>query len=156
MKWQLIDFKTSKEEWFDAAEALYIKKIKPFVQFEVKHLKTIKAERDNLELKKKYEEKAILAELSNDDFVILLDENGKKISTINFVELIKQVGQSGKKRCIFIIGGAFGVTESVKKRATKTICLSDFTMNHLVAETVLLEQIYRVQTILNRIPYHNN
>lgn len=155
LKWALYDFKTSKEPWFEEAEALYTKKIKAFVPFEVQHLKTLKSDRDEAEQKKKFEEKAILEKISNDDFVILLDEKGKKLDSIAFSQLILKTSESGKKRGVFIIGGAFGVTDSIKKRAQVSISLSDMVMNHLVAETVLLEQFYRAQTILNRIPYHN-
>ncbi|MGZ3692386.1 MAG: 23S rRNA (pseudouridine(1915)-N(3))-methyltransferase RlmH [Pseudobdellovibrio sp.] len=155
MKWALYDFKTAKEPWFDEAESLYIKKVKPYAAFEVFHLKTLKSDRDEAALKKKFEEKALLEKLTNDDFVILLDEKGKKINSIEFSQLVQSVNESGKKRGVFIIGGAFGVTDEIKKRAQKQISLSDMVMNHLVAETVLLEQFYRALTILNRIPYHN-
>lgn len=155
LKWALYDFKTSKEPWFEEAEALYTKKIKPFAPFEVIHLKTLKSDRDEAEQKKKFEEKVLLEKITQDDFVILLDEKGKKLDSLAFAQLIQKTSESGKKRGVFIIGGAFGVTDTIKKRAHQTLCLSDMVMNHLVAETVLLEQFYRAQTILNRIPYHN-
>jgi 23S rRNA (pseudouridine1915-N3)-methyltransferase len=155
LKWVLYDFKTAKEPWYDEAEALYLKKLKPFAQLEVQHLKTLKSDRDEAEQKKKFEEKILTEKITNDDFVILLDEKGKKLNSPDFSKLVQGVVESGKKRGVFIIGGAFGVTEEIKKRATKCICLSDMTMNHLVAEVMLLEQFYRAQTILHRIPYHN-
>lgn len=155
-KWVLFDFKTAKEPWFDEAEALYVKKIKSYASFEVVHLKTLKSDREEAELKKKFEEKILSEKLNNDDYVILLDEKGKNLSSIEFSKLIQQVSDSGKKRGAFVIGGAFGVTESIKAKAQKNICLSPMTMNHLVAEVMLLEQFYRAQTILNRIPYHNS
>jgi 23S rRNA (pseudouridine1915-N3)-methyltransferase len=155
MKWVLFDFKTAKEPWFDEASALYEKKIKPFVQFEIQHLKTNKMDRDEADSKRKFEEKILLEKLTNDDFVILLDEKGKKLDSIQFSQTVQKAAESGKKRGVLIIGGAFGVSETIKKRSQTTICLSDMTMNHLIAETMLLEQFYRAQTILKRIPYHN-
>lgn len=154
-KWALLDFKTAKEPWFDEAEQLYLKKIKPFASFEIIHLKTLKSDREEAALKKKFEEKALIEKLSSDDYIVLLDEKGKSHDSIQFSQLVEQVANSGKKRGVFIIGGAYGVTEDIKKRSQKTICLSPMTLNHLVAELVLLEQFYRAQTILNRIPYHN-
>ena len=154
-KWILFDFKTAKEPWFEELSRLYEKKIKPFSAFEILHLKTIKVDRDEFEIKKKFEEKVILEKLSSDDYVIVLDEKGKKMDSIQFSNLVAKAAASGKKRGVFIIGGAFGLSDAVKKRSNVEICLSDMTMNHLVAETVLLEQFYRAQTILNRIPYHN-
>jgi 23S rRNA (pseudouridine1915-N3)-methyltransferase len=155
MKWILFDFKTAKEPWFEELSALYEKKIKPFSPFEIHHLKTTKHDRDEADLKKKFEEKTLLEKLSSDDFVILLDEKGKKLDSIQFSQAIQKARESGKKRGVLIIGGAFGVSEEIKKRSQLMICLSDMTMNHLIAEAVLLEQFYRAQTILNRIPYHN-
>ena len=154
-KWILYDFKTSKEPWFDEAEALYTKKIRAFASFEIIHLKTLKSDRDEAEQKKKFEEKALLEKITNDDFVILLDEKGKKPDSLQFADNVRKISESGKKRGVFIIGGAFGGTDEIKKRAQLKISLSDMVMNHLIAETVLLEQFYRAHTILNRIPYHN-
>lgn len=155
LKWVLYDFKTAKEPWFDEAEEVYRKKIKPYAAFDVQHLKTLKADRDEATLKKNFESKLLLEKITSDDYVILLDETGKKMDSIEFSKLITQVSESGKKRGVFIIGGAFGVNDEIKKRAQKTICLSDMVMNHLVAEVVLMEQFYRALTIINRIPYHN-
>ena len=155
MKWAVYDFKTAKEPWFDEAESLYLKKIKHYVSLEVFHLKTLKSDRDESELKKKFEEKVLLEKLSSDDFIILLDEKGKKMNSIEFSKLVQSTIESGKKRGVFIIGGAFGVSEQIKKSAARQICLSDMTMNHLVAEVMLLEQFYRALTIIKNIPYHN-
>lgn len=155
MKWALYDFKTAKEPWFEEAEAVYVKKIKAFAPFEVIHLKTLKTDRDEASLKKKFECKSLLEKITGDDFVILFDEKGKKLNSLQFAEMISQVQGSGKKRVVFIVGGAYGVDDEIKKRSQKILSLSDLTMNHLVAELAVLEQVYRAQTILNRIPYHN-
>lgn len=155
IKWMLFDFKTAKEPWFDEAEALYQRKIKPYAAFEIQHLKTLKSDRDEAELKKKFEEKNLLEKITSDDYVILLDEKGLSLNSLQFSQVVQTVIESGKKRGVFIVGGAYGVTDAVKKRAQKSICLSPMTMNHLIAEAVLLEQFYRALTILNRIPYHN-
>jgi 23S rRNA (pseudouridine1915-N3)-methyltransferase len=155
MKWTLYDFKTAKEPWYDEGEALYTKKINPFAPFEVVHLKTLKSDRDEAEQKKKFEEKVLLEKLTKDDFVILLDEKGKKMNSLEFAKLVQSAQTSGKKRGVFIIGGAFGVSDLIRASAARTICLSDMTMNHLVAEIMLLEQFYRAQTIIKGIPYHN-
>lgn len=155
MKWALYDFKTAKEPWFDEAKQIYQKKIKPYASLEVVHLKTLKADREEADLKKKFEAKVLLDKITGDDYILLLDEKGKKYTSVDFSKLIGTAQASGKKRGVFIIGGAFGVNEEIKNQSHKQICLSDMTMNHLVAEIMLLEQFYRALTILNRIPYHN-
>ncbi|MBC7743424.1 MAG: 23S rRNA (pseudouridine(1915)-N(3))-methyltransferase RlmH [Bdellovibrionaceae bacterium] len=155
MKWTLFDFKTAKEPWFEVATELYLKKIKPYAPLDIVRLKTISVDREESVQKKKFEEKALLEKLSSDDFIILLDEKGKKFDSAEFAKQIIKANESNKKRGVLVIGGAFGVTESIQKRAQLIVSLSEMTMNHLVAEVMLLEQFYRAQTIINRIPYHN-
>lgn len=155
MKHVVLDFKTSKQEWFEEFEATYSEKINHFCDFEVVHLKTISVDRDQSDEKIQFEEKALLKKITNDDFVILCDERGKKLDSLQFADQHRKAQQSGKKRIVFIIGGAFGVTEGIRAKAQLSISLSTMVMNHLVAESVLLEQIYRSFTIQNRIPYHN-
>lgn len=155
MKSVLFDFKTSKEEWFEKALQQYSKKISYYSDFSVVTLKTLKLDRDEADRKKNHEEAELLKKISQDDFVILFDEKGKSLTSESFADQLIRCETSGKKRICYIIGGAFGVTEAIKKRADLKLSLSGFVMNHLVAETVVLEQIYRAYTIKNRIPYHN-
>jgi len=155
MKAVLFDFKTAKEEWFDLAVQTYVKKIRPFVDFEVISLKSNKTDREESELKKNFEYKELQKKLTSDDFIILFDERGKELDSIQFSQQLEKAQSSGKKRIVFIIGGAFGVHDELKLQAHLKVSLSKMVMNHLVAETVVLEQIYRAYTIQKRIPYHN-
>lgn len=155
MKHVVLDFKTSKHLWFEEFEATYSKKISHFCDFEIVHLKTIAVDRDQFLEKTQFEEKALIKKLTSDDYIILCDERGKKFDSVQFADQHLKAQQSGKKRIVFVIGGAFGVSADIRAKAHLTISLSTMVMNHLVAETVLLEQIYRSFTIQNRIPYHN-
>ncbi len=155
MKWLLFDFKTANEPWFEQAEALYKTKINHFVKFEAVHLKSNKVDREQAAIKIKFEEEKILEKLTSDDYIILFDQKGKATDSVAFSKLIEKAEQSGKKRAVLVIGGAYGVGEAIKNKAHQKISLSEMTMNHLVAEVVVLEQLYRAYTILNRIPYHN-
>ncbi len=155
MKSVLFDFKTSKEPWFDEAKAVYLKKISGFINFEIISLKTLKQSRDDLKAKKKFEEDELFAHLKPDDFVILFDEIGRDLTSVQFSEQLEKATTSGKKRIVYVVGGAYGVSENIKMKAHLKISLSKMIMNHLVAETVVLEQIYRALTIQKNIPYHN-
>ena len=155
MKSVLFDFKTSKEPWFEEAKALYLKKISAFCDFEIISLKTLKQSRDDLKAKKKFEEDELFKHLKSDDFIILFDEMGRDLTSIEFSDQIEKAASSGKKRLVYIIGGAYGVSENIKVKAQLKISLSKMIMNHLVAEAVVLEQIYRAHTIQKNIPYHN-
>jgi len=67
MKWVLYDFKTAREPWFDEAEQVYKKKINPFAAFDIVHLKTMKADREDAELKKRFESKQLLGKITTDE-----------------------------------------------------------------------------------------
>lgn len=155
MKFVLLTLTTAKESWAQEARELYIQKIKPFVAFEVKELKPKKSSRTQKEYKLKEESEMILNEITSDDFVILFDERGKSFSSEEFSQQFEKIFLMGKKRTVFIIGGAYGVDDSVRKKAQMTVSFSKMVMNHLVAQTVALEQIYRAFTIIKKIPYHN-
>jgi 23S rRNA (pseudouridine1915-N3)-methyltransferase len=155
MKFVFFDFKTAKEPWFEEAQAVYTKKISGFVEYQVVTLKTLRQERDDKAAKKEFEAMELLKKISKDDFIILFDEKGQEQDSIKFSNTIEKARASGKKRMVFIVGGAFGVTDEVFNRAEVRICLSKMVMNHLVAETMAFEQIYRSLTIIHRIPYHN-
>ena len=155
MKFVVLTCASASEDWSEAAYDLYTKKISHFVSFEIKELKPKKNSRDEKQQKIKADSEAILNEIKPDDFIILFDERGKSLDSVQFSKQIDKVLQSGKKRCLFVIGGAFGVDDSVKTRAQVTLSLSPMVMNHLVAQTVVMEQIYRGFAILKNLPYHN-
>jgi len=156
MKFILLTFESSRETWSEAAFALYTKKIGALVSFERQVFKSPSKDRKEAEEKKRVEAEVLLQKLLPADFVILCDEIGKTLTSRAFATKVQDVMSSGKKRCVFVVGGAFGVSEGVKARADYTLQLSSMTMNHLVAQTVLLEQIFRSMTIWKGIPYHND
>lgn len=156
MKIELVYFSTQKENWSETATKLYLEKIAYFAKVSIVELKSEKKSRAQNFEKKNSESKTLLDYISVDDFVILFDENGKSLNSIEFSKQIERVLLTGKKRCLFIIGGAFGVSEEIKKRSNLTICLSSFVLNHHVAKVVALEQLYRAFTIAKGLPYHNS
>lgn len=155
MKFQLITVNSANENWSDEARELYLKKINYHIDFNVVHLKPKKVSREQADLKRQQDSELILNYIKSEDFVVLFDENGVAFNSIDFSKKINFILGNGKKRTIFIIGGAFGVTQEVKKRANLTVSLSKLVMNHLVAELVILEQLYRSFMILKNAPYHN-
>lgn len=156
MKFVVLSCASANEKWAQEAEDLYVKKISPFVPFEVKELKIPKSSRDDREFKVKNDSQSILKEIKSDDYVVLFDERGKSFSSREFSQKIQNILNTGKKRTVFIIGGAFGVDDSVKSRADLQVSFSKMVFNHLIAQAVCLEQIYRSFTILKNLPYHND
>lgn len=156
MRFVILNFQTSKDVWFQNANDGYLEKIQHFVPFEIKTLKAQINERDQKDVRVKKEGELLLSLLKPEDYLVLLDEAGQSLNSMKFSETVNRILLSGKRQAYFLIGGPYGVSDEVKKRATLKITLSPFTMNHLVAQVVLLEQIYRSFTILKNLPYHNS
>ena len=90
-----------------------------------------------------------------DDYVILLDERGKQFSSEELSQkLVAQFNWS--QRVVFIIGGAYGVNQQVRDRADLIWALSSLVFPHQLARLLLVEQVYRAQSIANNEPYHHN
>lgn len=155
MKFVLYNLATAKEAWADEVCELYKKKISYFIPFDIQSLKAKKSAREDADYKRNEESELILKNTSNDDYVILFDERGSTLDSLQFAKKIEGVLGSSKKRAVFIIGGAFGVNEEVRKRADLKVALSPMVMNHLMAQAMSLEQIYRAFTIIKKMPYHN-
>lgn len=104
---------------------------------------------------KESEGAAILKLLRSEDMVILLDERGKEIDSPGLANLLDEELNAGTKRLVFIIGGAFGVSEEVKTRAIKTISLSKLVFPHMLVRLILVEQLYRAWSIRTGGKYHH-
>lgn len=156
MKVIFLYIESQKEDWALEAQSLYSEKIKRFSEFEIIKIKSPSIARDNKAHKVEEESKMILGKLKADDYFVLFDEGGRLFDSIEFSKNFKKIQESNPKRIVFLIGGAFGVSEEVKKRANQKLSLSKMVMNHHVALSVALEQLYRTFTILKGIPYHNS
>ena len=97
----------------------------------------------------------ILKNISANDMVILIDENGKEYSTNEFSKFIINQIMDRTKNLIFIIGGAYGFSNELKELFKMKISLSKLTFSHDMARLFFCEQLYRALTIVNNIPYHN-
>lgn len=155
MKLVLLHCTQSKEEWIKNLTLDYIKKMSFFYPFEVIVAKPSKQSRDDKEYKKGEDSNALLKLLKPDDYVILFDEKGVSLDSMGFSQKINQALNSSKKRICFVIGGAYGASDELKERSELKVSFSKMTMNHLIAQAVALEQIYRGVCILKNYPYHN-
>ncbi len=159
MKFIFLHLTSSKKNlskgWFEEASRLYANKISKFISFELKPVSSRKIPREDQSLKKKAESEEILALLKEDDLVVLFEEKGRHYTSPEFARVLQQILSSGKKRCVWIIGGAFGVSEEIQKQAHYQVCLAPFVLNHQVAQIVAMEQLYRAFTLMKGLPYHN-
>jgi 23S rRNA (pseudouridine1915-N3)-methyltransferase len=104
---------------------------------------------------KKAEAILILQQIAQEDYLILLDERGQTFNSPGIAQLIQQKANESSKRLVFLIGGAFGVEESVFKRANTTWSLSKLVFPHMLVRLILAEQIYRACSILRNEKYHH-
>lgn len=107
-----------------------------------------------LDLKKK-EGAIILDWLGPDDYLVLLDERGKNITSIELATFLQKKADIGTKKIVFLIGGAFGVDPTVQQRAQFTWSLSKLVFPHQLVRLLLAEQLYRAGTILKNEKYHH-
>jgi 23S rRNA (pseudouridine1915-N3)-methyltransferase len=106
------------------------------------------------ELKKK-EGEMILQTLLKDDYVVLLDERGKQLSSEGFAQFIQARANESVKNVVFIIGGAYGVSEDVMTRANYKWSLSQLVFPHQLVRLILTEQVYRACSIIRNEKYHH-
>ena len=151
----LLTLTTGSEPWLDEAVKRFEKKVSRFQPLEIVRIKSKGHGRDQAALKIKDEEELLFKQLGEKDFVIVFDEHGKSLDSLEFSEQLSRALESGKARLVFVIGGAFGLGEQIKKRANLRISLSKLTFSHHVALAVALEQIYRAWTIRKGQRYHN-
>jgi len=104
---------------------------------------------------KKSEAKTILDWLQKDDYLVALDEYGKEMSSEQLAGFIQSRGNESVKQVIFLIGGAFGLDESVLKRAHFRWSLSKLTFPHQLVRLILTEQLYRACSIIRNEKYHH-
>ena len=104
---------------------------------------------------KKQEATTVLALLQKDDFLVLLDERGKMISSPELALLVQQNANESRLLLLFLIGGAYGVDERIKERANYTWSLSKLVFPHQLVRLLLAEQVYRACTILRNEKYHH-
>lgn len=100
------------------------------------------------------ESRTILSRLNANDYVVLLDERGKIIDSPDLADILKSPIEKGKN-VVLIIGGAYGVDETIRVRADFIWSLSKLVFPHQLVRLVLTEQIYRAQEILAGNPYHH-
>ncbi len=133
-------------QFLKCAENEYVSRINHFTKIEVLEIKEDKSKHPKEVMKKEAEK--IKAALKGVDY-IALDVWDENISTEQFTAILKDA-----KDMVFVIGGAYGLDETIKNNAWKKISLSKMTFTHQIARVLLLEQIYRAQTIINGRNYH--
>ena len=134
----------------------YSKRLGFYVSFDFEVIPDIKNVKNLSEAQqKKAEGNEILKRLIKSDTLILLDEKGKTYSSIQFSQFLQKKMNSGLKTLVFIIGGPYGFSDEIYKRANGKVSLSTMTFSHQMVRLFFIEQLYRGFTILRNEPYHH-
>jgi|SRR3989338_2894518 len=141
MRTKLIVVGKLKEAHYKEACQEYLKRLQKYASVEVIEIKD--------EGKEKEAEK-ILAKCNN-AFVVVLTEEGKQFTSLQFASFI----QKRESDIVFILGGPYGLSDQVKKKANLLLSLSAMTLPHELCRVVFLEQLYRAYTILKNEKYHH-
>ena len=104
----------------------------------------------------KKESEFVLKGIDSDDYVVVLDDKGKELDTMELSQFIEKRMISGDKRVIFVIGGAYGIDENILKRANFKWSLSKLTFPHQLVRLILSESIYRAISVIKKEPYHHS
>ena len=134
----------------------YLKRINRYIQFSIRCISDAKNTKNlSQQQQKNAEGQNILVAIDNSDYVVLLDEHGKEYKSIEFASLIDKKMQTVAKRLVFVVGGPYGFSEDVYKRANEKISLSKMTFPHDLIRLIFVEQLYRAFSILNHEHYHH-
>ncbi len=143
-------------KWVKEGLDVYTSRIGHYIPFrvtEIPELKKVSAlSREQI---KEKEGELILKQLAPSDTLILLDEHGKELRSIEFAAYLEKQLAGGGRNLVFAVGGAYGFSEAVYRRAQDKLSLSRMTFSHQMVRTVFAEQLYRALTILKGEPYHH-
>jgi 23S rRNA (pseudouridine1915-N3)-methyltransferase len=145
----------SQQPFVEQGIAFYRERIAPYQPLELVELRAAAHSGRAPAQALRREGEAILKRLAPDDAVVLLDERGRQFSTREFADWLgEQQARSGRP-LTFVIGGAYGVDEAVRRRAGTTLALSRLTFPHQLVRVVLLEQLYRALSLRAGHGYHH-
>ena len=147
--------KTDMKE-VEALVTMYTKRLNHYVKFAITTLADVRNTRRLSEAEqKRLEGEQILKLISDADHLMLLDEHGAELRSIEFADMLQRRMSAGTKRLVFVIGGPYGFSDAVYQRANSKLSLSKMTFSHQIVRAIFTEQLYRAFTILKNEPYHH-
>ena len=156
MKTTLIVVGRTVEPHFIAAIADYTQRTRRYLSFDIEVIPELKNTKSlTAEVQKEKEGDLILKALQPGDVVVLLDEGGKEMRSMEFAEYMRQKMNTVNRRLVFIIGGPYGFASKVYAAAHEKLSMSRMTFSHQMIRLIFVEQLYRAMTILNGTPYHH-
>jgi len=155
MKVELILVGKTTSKIFSEGIDLYSARINHYMPFAVTVIPELKNTKSLSESQQKVAEgELLLKRWQADDWVVLLDEDGKELRSLEFASWMERKRQV-LRRLVFVIGGPYGFSPAVEQRANEKLSLSKMTFSHQMVRLIFTEQLYRACTILKGEPYHH-
>lgn len=132
----------------------YQKRISHYTKMEEIIIENNLKSADTLKVKDK-EGELILKKIAPGDYVIMLDDKGKEYTSTQFAAYLEGLFNQSLKNICFVVGGAYGFSDELYKRANAKLSLSKMTFSHQIVRAIFAEQLYRAFTIINNEPYHH-
>ena len=140
-----------KEDYLVNGINEYIKRIKPFCNLTIIEVKEFTTPDT---LKNLSNEKKLILDNINDDYLITLEIEGKSATSKEFSNLISNHFTYSNKSLTFVIGSSDGLDQEIKERSNYKLSFSKMTFPHQLMRLIFLEQLYRALTIMNNMKYH--
>lgn len=158
MKIKIICVGKIKENFYKDAILEYSKRLSRYCILEVVEVEDEKtpdkASENECSLIKKKEGQKILSHIKDNEFIVTLEIEGKKLTSPGLAKKLEEITVLGNSTIDFIIGGSLGLSDEIKNKADFKLSFSDMTFPHQLMRVILLEQIYRAFKINNNEPYH--
>lgn len=156
MKITLLAIGKTADAYLREGIAVYTSRLQHYISFDYRELPDVRNAKsltpDQLKMK---EGALLLAQVGDNDELLLLDENGRSYSSVEFAGFFEKKALHASKSLVIAIGGAFGFSHEVYRRATGKIALSPMTFSHQMVRLIAAEQLYRAFTIIKGEPYHH-
>nr|WP_299389410.1 23S rRNA (pseudouridine(1915)-N(3))-methyltransferase RlmH [Allomuricauda sp.] len=135
---------------------MYEKRLGHYIKFQLKVIPDIKNSKNLSESQQKEKEgELLLNQLQPSDVLVVMDENGKQLTSMEFSRFLQKKMNSGLRNLVLAIGGPYGFSDAVYQRSNEKLGLSKMTFSHQMVRLFLVEQLYRGFTILRNEPYHH-
>jgi len=156
LKVKIIFVNRTASGWVKEGLNDYVKRLKRYLGVDYFEVEISSISKKNVQVILEEEAVKVMAFVKPGDHVILLDEQGLKLSSEGFSVWLNKKFVSIQGDLIFVIGGAYGFHKSLKERASEKLSLSDMTFTHQMVRVIFVEQLYRAMTILKNEPYHHS
>jgi 23S rRNA (pseudouridine1915-N3)-methyltransferase len=138
------------------AFSFYEKRLKHYIPFEVVEIPSPRNTKSLTEEQVREKEGELTQKyFSTGDHVILLDEHGKELRSVEFAIYLQRKMNSSIKNLVFVCGGPYGFSKEITQRADEKLSLSQMTFSHQMVRVFFAEQLYRAFTIIKNEPYHH-